>query len=419
MRAFSGWRFAILATLAISVATSLAPRPVHAADTVKIGYSEALSGVFAQVGDQGIKSIQYAIDGINARGGVLGKPLELVVFDNKGQPAEALITMQKMLDENLPILLNCGPSNIASTLIAAVDKNNERNPGHRILYVNCGGLAPELTNEQCSYWHFRSSAHAGMQAEVMVRALPKSIAKIYLINQDYLFGQSAQRDLKAYLARLRPDVQIVGEEMIPLGKVKDFSSYIAKIKSSGADALLTGNWGPDLTLLIKAGMDTGLPIAYYTMLGHIAGTPTAIGPGGDGRVFSVLSFHENVATEVKNPKVTEFVEGFRKKHSFDYVFGDRYAAVQLIAGAINKAGSTDPAQVAIAMEGITITDAAGAPATMRTDDHQLLMTYYGAIFSKGVKYDSENTGLGWKTIAVVKAADLGQPNTCKMKRPTS
>ena len=417
MRVLGGWRFAALAMLVLSAGTRL--MPAQAADTVKIGYSEALSGVFAQVGDQGIKSIQYAVDGINARGGVLGKQLELVAYDNKGQPSEALITMQKMLDDNLPVLLNCGPSNIASTLIAAVDKNNERNPGHRILYVNCGGLAPELTNEQCSYWHFRSSAHAGMQAEVVVRALPKTITKVYLINQDYLFGQSAQRDLKAYLAKLRPDVQIVGEEMIPLGKVKDFSSYIAKIKSSGADALLTGNWGPDLTLLIKAGMDTGLPISYYTMLGHIAGTPTAIGPGGDGRVFSVLSFHENVATEVNDPKVTAFVEGFRKRYNFDYIFGDRYAAVQLIADAINKAGSTDPAQVAHAMEGITIIDAAGAPATMRAEDHQLLMTYYGAIFSKGVKYDSENTGLGWKTQAVVKAADLGQPSTCKMKRPTS
>ena len=413
----TGWRFAALITFVLSALAAYAPS--RADDTIKIGYSEALSGVFSQVGDQGIKSIQYAIDGVNARGGVLGKKLELVTFDNKAQPSEALITMQKMLDDNLPILLNCGPSNISSALIAGVDKNNERNPNHRILYINCGGLAPELTNEQCSYWHFRSSANAGMQAEVMVRAMPRTVRKVYLINQDYLFGQSAQRDLKAYLAKLRPDIQIVGEEMIPLGKVKDFSSYIAKIKNSEADALLTGNWGPDLTLLIKAGMDSGLPIAYYTMLGHIAGTPTAIGPSGDGRVFSVLSFHENVATEVNDPKVTAFVEGFRQKNNFDYIFGDRYAAVQMIADAINKAHSTDPAAVAAAMEGLTITDAAGAKATVRTEDHQLLMTYYGALFSKGVKYDSEHTGLGWKTSAVIKGADLGQPTTCKMKRPAA
>jgi branched-chain amino acid transport system substrate-binding protein len=389
------------------------------AETIKIGYSEALSGVFAQVGDQGIKSIQYAIDGVNARGGVLGKKLELVPFDNKGQPSDALITMQKMLDENITVFLNCGPSNIASALIAAVGKNNDRNPAQRIVYVNCGGLAPELTNEQCNFWHFRTSAHAGMQAEVMVRALPKTVTKVYLINQDYLFGQSAQRDLKLFMAKLRPDIQVMGEEMIPLGKVKDFSSYIAKIKSSGAQALLTGNWGPDLTLLIKAGMETGLPVDYYTMLAHLAGTPTAIGSGGDGRVHSVLSFHENVPAENNDAARMAWVEGFRSKNSFDYIFGDRWVAVELIARAIEKAGSTDPMKLALAMEGLGVTDAAGKPAMMRPEDHQILMTYYGALFSKDVKYDSEKTGLGWKTTAVVQAADVGQPTTCKMKRPAS
>ena len=216
----------------LAVAAFFAAGTVHpsarAADTIKIGYSELLSGTFAQIGDQSIKSIQFAIDVVNARGGVLGKKLELVTFDNKGQPAEALIMMQKMIDENLPIMMNCGPSNISAALIAAVDKHNERNPEHRILYMNCGALAPELTNEQCSFWHFRSAVHAGMQAEIMVRALPKAVTKVYLINQDYLFGQSAQRDLKAYLAKLRPDVQVVGEDMLPLGKVKDFAPYIAR-----------------------------------------------------------------------------------------------------------------------------------------------------------------------------------------------
>jgi branched-chain amino acid transport system substrate-binding protein len=391
----------------------------RAEDTIRIGYSEVLSGTFAQVGDQGIKTIQFSIDQINARGGVLGKKLELVSYDNKGQPSEALITLTKMVDDNISVVLNCGPSNIGAALIPAVDKNNARDPNHRVVLVNCGALAPELTNEQCSFWHFRSSAHAGMQAEIMVRALPKTVTKVYMINQDYLFGQSAHRDLKVFLARLRPDVQIVGEDMVPLGKVKDFSSYITKIKTSGADALLTGNWGPDLTLLIKAGMDSGLGVEYYTMLGHLAGTPTAIGPGGDGRVHSVLSFHENVGVEKHDPKINAMVDSFRSKFDFDFIFGDRYAAVVLIADAMQKAGTTDPLKVALAMENLTITDAAGETATMRSEDHQLLMTYYGGVFSKDVKYDSEKTGLGWKTSAVVKAADLGQPTTCKMKRPTS
>ena len=413
-------RLSLLLALATIVVASTSPPSARAADTIKIGYSEALSGTFAQVGDQGIKSIQFAIDAVNARGGVLGKKLELVTFDNKAQPAEALIMMQKMVDDNLTIMMNCGPSNVSSALIAGVDKHNERNPEHRILYMNCGGLAPELTNEQCSFWHFRSPGHAGMQAEIMVRALPKAITKVYIINQDYLFGQSAQRDMKAFLAKLRPDVQVVGEDLIPLGKIKDFAPHIAKIKASGAQALMTGNWGPDLSLLIKAGMDSGLEVEYRTMLGHLAGTPTAIGPGGDGRVYSVVSFHENLANEGNNPTTKALVDAFRAKHDFDFIFGDRYVAVMLVADAITKAGSTDPLKVALAMENLTVTDAAGQPATVRATDHQTMMTYYGVAFTKDVKFDSEKTGLGWKTTATIPGSDLAQqPTTCKMKRPAS
>lgn len=403
---------------ALVAAAMIAPQ-ARAADTIKLGYTELLSGTFAQVGDQGIKTIQTVIDGINAKGGVLGKQIELVPYDNKGQPAEAILNMQKMADDGIQIMLNCGPSNVGSALIGAVSKHNERNKDRRILFINCGALAPELTNEQCDYWHFRFSMNAGQQAEIMVRAMPQSVKKVYLINQDYIFGQSAQRDLKKYLARLRPDIEVVGEEMIPLGKIKDFAPYIAKVKASGAQVLMTGNWGPDLSLLVKAGMDAGLPVDYFTMLGHLAGSPTAIGPAGENRVHSVLSMHENVGNETNNKELDDWVQMFRKKFDFDFIFGDRRTAIEMTVAAIKKAGSTDPLKVAQALEGITITDSAGQPATMRPDDHQIILTYYGAVFTKNVKYDSEKTGLGWKTETVVKPGDLDASHSCKMKRPAS
>lgn len=409
----------LCAMAAFAVGFAVAPQSADAQGTIKLGYTELLSGTFAQVGDQGIKTIQFVIDGINAKGGVLGKKLELVALDNKGQPAEALLNMQKMVDDGIQIMLNCGPSNVGSALIGAVEKHNERNKDRRILYINCGALAPELTNEMCSFWHFRTSMHAGFQAEIMVRAMSKAVTKVYLINQDYIFGQSAQRDLKKYLPALRPDVQVVGEEMIPLGKVKDFAPYIAKVKASGAQGLLTGNWGPDLSLLVKAGMDAGLPVDYYTMLAHLAGSPTAIGPGGENRVHSVISLHENVGAETKNAELDAWIQEFRKKHDFDFIFGDRRLAIEMIAAAITKAGSTDPMKLALALEGMKLVDAAGHEATMRAADHQVLIAYYGAVFTKGVKYDSERTGLGWKTEATIKPAELDQTTTCKMKRPAS
>ncbi len=408
----------IAALLGLWVAAP-APAPAAAQGTIKIGYTEALSGTFSQIGDQGIKSIQAIIDVVNAKGGALGKKLELVPIDNKAQPADALQALQKMVDDGLPIILNCGPSNIAAALVDAVNKNNDRNKDRRIVYVNCGAVAPELTNEKCSFWHFRTDAHAGMKAEIMVRGLPKTVTKVYMINQDYLFGQAVQRDLRAYLEKLRPDVTIVGDELIPLGKVKDFSAYVAKVKLSGAQALLTGNWGPDLSLLVKAGMDAGLGIDYFGYYAHLAGGPTAIGPGGNGKVHSVMNFSENMGVQLNNQALDAWVQSFRAKHDFDFVFGDRRLAVEMIAAAINKAGSTDPLKIALAMEGMSLTDATGQPVTMRADDHQVLMPYYLGTFTTGMKYDSEKTGLGWRIDTTITAAEIAQPTTCKMKRPTS
>ena len=391
----------------------------HAQGTIKIMYTDPLSGPFAQVGDQNLQQFKYIIDYINGRGGALGRKFELVSFDNKSQPSEALLALKSATDQNIPVIMQCSGSNIAAALIEGVDKHNERNPTNRIVYVNCGAVATELTNEKCSFWHFRMDAHVGMKAETMVRALPKDVTKVYLLNQDYLFGQGVQRDVKTYLTKLRPDVKVVGDELIPLGKVKDFSPYVTKIKASGAQALLTGNWGPDMTLLIKAGMDTGLDIRYYPMYAHLGGGATAIGPAGNGKVRSVMAFHENIAVETGKTDTEGWTKQFRSQHDFDFYAGGFRTIFEFIQAAMNKAGSADPLKFAQALEGLTITDMLGYQVTMRKPDHQILSEYFVGVFTKGVKYDSEKTGLGWKTETTALPKDLDQPNTCNMKRPTS
>ncbi len=403
----------------LALAFTLSTGAAYAQGTIKIMYTDPLSGPFAQVGDQNLQQFKYIIDYINGRGGALGKKFELVSFDNKSQPSEALLALKSATDQNIPVIMQCSGSNIAAALIEGVDKHNERNPTNRIVYVNCGAVATELTNEKCSFWHFRMDAHVGMKAETMVRALPKDVTKVYLLNQDYLFGQDVQRDVKKFLAKVRPDVKVVGDELIPLGKVKDFSPYITKIKASGAQALLTGNWGPDMTLLIKAGMDTGLDIRYYTMYAHLGGGATAIGPAGNGKVRSVMAFHENIAVETGKTDTEGWTKQFRSQHDFDF-YGAGYRTIfEFLQAAMNKAGSADPLKFAQALEGLTITDMLGYQVTMRKPDHQILSEYFVGVFTKGVKYDSEKTGLGWKTETTVLPKDLDQPNTCNMKRPTS
>lgn len=412
MRARNG--ISILLGLVLAIAGSSA---ALAQQTIKVAYTDPLSGPFAQVGDANLKQMRYIIDFINAKGGALGKKFELVPFDNKSQPSDALIALKSATDQNMPFIMQCSGSNIAAALIDGVNKHNDRNPDNRIIYLNCGAVAPELTNEQCSFWHFRFDLHAAMKAEVMVRALPKDTTKVYLINQDYLFGQSVQRELKTYLAKLRPDVQIVGDELIPLGKIKDFSPYITKIKASGAQALMTGNWGPDMNLLIKAGIDAGADLRYYTFYAHLAGGPTAIGAAGENRVLSVMPFSENVSVETGNTEAEAFTKGFRDKHKFDFTSAGFRTIFEYLQAAVNKAGSLDATKIAYALEGMSIRDFLGFETTMRKADHQLIGEYFVGTFKKGVKYDAEGTGLGWATEATILAKDIDQPNSCKMKRP--
>src|SRR5205085_11110336 len=235
----------------------------------------------------------------------------------------------------------------------------------------------------------------------------------------YLFGQSVQREVKNYLAKLRPDIQVAGDELIPLGKIKDFSPYVTKIKASGAQALLTGNWGPDMNLLIKAGVDAGADLRYYPFYAHLAGGPTAIGAAGDNRVLAVMAFSENVAPEIGNKEAEEFTRGFREKHKFDFSAAGFRTIFEYLQAAVNKAGSVDATKIATAMEDLTLKDFLGFETRMRKEDHQLIGEYFVGTFKKGVKYDAEGTGLGWATSATSQGKDVDQPNTCKMKRPTA
>ena len=403
--------------LGIALAAGLA-LPAAAEDTIKIGFIAPFSGAFAPQGDAFLKELKYSLDVVNKKGGALGKQFEIVTFDDKLQPAEAIIALKSVVDQNIPIVMQCIGSNVAAAMIDGVAKHNARNPDHRVLYINCAALANELTNEKCDFWHFRFAANVGQRVETLIRSLPKGIDTVYLVNQDYLYGQSVQADMKTFLARLRPDVKIVGDDLVALGKVKDFSPYVAKIKGSGAKALLTSNWGVDFNLLLKSGVETGLDVKYYTLSAHLNGGPTSMGANGADRVHAALDFHHNVPSEVGNAEADAWIKGFQTQYpDFDYTWINFRTMFEMLQVAINKSGSLDPLKIALALEGLEVIDAVGQKNLMRAEDHQLIDQFYAAVFTKGVKYDSERTGFGWKTTTTIPASDLAQPTTCKMKRP--
>src|SRR6201982_356303 len=286
-----------------------------AQETLKIGYIDPLSGGGASVGEVGLKTFQYLADQINAKGGILGMKLEAGGYDNKGNPQESLVQVQKAIDAGIRIITQGNGSSVAAAISDFVAKYNDRNPGKEVIYLNYAAVDPVLTNDKCNYWHFRWDANSDIKMEALTNSIKErpNIKKVYLINQDYSFGQAVRSEAKTMLAAKRPDIQIVGDEMHPLLKITDFAPYIAKIKASGADSVVTGNWGQDFALLLKAAADAGLKVNWYTYYAGGPGGPTAIKQANlNHQVFQIAEGIPNLG----NPSADAFEKALRAKYDF-------------------------------------------------------------------------------------------------------
>jgi branched-chain amino acid transport system substrate-binding protein len=390
--------------------------PVPASAEVKLAYIDPLSGGAASAGINAQKHFLYEIDKINAAGGLNGEKLAITFYDNKVDPQESLIALKKALDEGARYVFQGNGSAVALALSDAILKYNERNPGKEVLYFNYAAVDPALTNAKCTFWHFRFDSDADMKMAALTEQIAKTpqVKKVYLINQDYSFGRAVASAARKMLGEKRPDVQIVGDELHPLQKVQDFSPYVAKIKASGADTVITGNWSNDMFLLLKAGKDAGLKVTWYTFYADALGAPTAIGRDGNGVVKVVTSYHTNTAPDL-DPDVAAFKKRFpAKEDEFNYYRLN--TAFMMFAAAAAKAKSNDPVKVARALEGLKWTTSVGE-VEMRADNHQLLQPLFVATFSDNVKYDVEKTGLGFKTDMKVNGKDTAMPTTCQMQRP--
>ncbi|MEO8039264.1 MAG: branched-chain amino acid ABC transporter substrate-binding protein [Betaproteobacteria bacterium] len=389
-----------------------------AADTIRIAHLDPLSGPFALVGESDSRLLQAAIDDINARGGVLGGTrLELVNFDNKGSPQESMLILKQVIDSGIRFISLGSGSHIAHALLDSLGKHNSRNPDQAVLLLNIAAQDPPLTNEKCSFWHFRWEAHTDMRVKVLTDyiAAQKGAPKVYLLNQDYAFGQAISRAAREMLTARRPDIRIVGDDLHPLGKVKDFAPYVSKIKAADADVVITGNWGQDLSLLVKASKEAGLDAVFYTLNAHNPGIPASLGKAGEGHVRQVLTWHANVADN----QLEKTANAYHKRFNEDFWLYLPKLQMDMLAKAIDAAQSDDPVKVAKALHGMKFAAATGE-VLMRPSDHQLISAQYIATFSKAggaVKYDAENTGYGWKTDVRIEGNDAAMPTTCKMEVP--
>ena len=389
---------------------------------VKIAYIDPLSGPFANVGDAGLKQFQFVIDDINARKLAGNYKLEIAGYDNKGTPSETLTALKSAADNGVKIVTQGNGSGAGLALEDGVTKHNERNPDKSIVYLNYAAVDPDMTNGKCSFWHFRFDANSDMKVEAITDFLKgkPNVKKVYVIGQNYSFGQQMSRAAKDSLKRKRPDIEIVGDDLHPLGQVKDFAPYAAKIKASGADTIITGNWGNDMALLIKAAKEAGVKADFYTLYAGGLGSPTAIGEAGVGQVKQVTEWH----TSVKPGKMDKMVEDFHKKYNLDLYYLRVNNAMYMLAEALKRTNSDDPVKIAYALEGMKFQAPTGE-IEMRATDHQMLQPMFISTIQKTaakggpkeVTYELENQGIGFQTDARIEPFVTALPTTCQMKRP--
>ena len=419
------------ALLALAAAAALPPAVAQApAAPLRLALIEGLSGPFGNAGEAVFRNLQWAVERVNARGGVAlpggRRPLALVRFDSKGQAEEALALLRSAIDQRIGFVLQGNSSAVAAALIDAINKHNERDPGRRAIYLNYSAVDPSLTNERCSPWHFRFDAHADMRLAALVEVLraDREVRRLYLINQDYSFGQHVARQARATIAAARPDIEIVGDELHPLGRVKDFLPYATKIRASGAQAVLTGNWGNDLTQLVRAVRDLGESLKFYTFYGNALGAPAAIGEAGVGRVLAVAEWHPNVAGEASQAFYAAFRGRFPDPRD-DYVHARMHLMVEMLVAAIERAGNAEPLAVAQALSGLSHDGATLGGfhrGAMRAGDHQLQQSLVVSVMDRagrpGVAHDVEGSGFGFRTVRAFTADEVAQPHGCRMVWPS-
>jgi branched-chain amino acid transport system substrate-binding protein len=391
------------------------------ADNIKIAFIDPLSGPFASTGTNGLHQYEFAADYlVNDKGGLLdGQKIEIVAFDNKVSPKESLILLQVAIDQGIHYIVQGNSSGVANALTEAVEKHNKRNPDSRVLFLNYAAVDPALTNDKCNFWHFRFDANADIKMDALtdVMAADESMKKVYIIGQDYSFGKAVAAAAVSNLAAKRPDVEIVGNELHPIGKVKDFTPYARKIVASGADAVITGNWGADMLGLGKSIIENGYEGPIYTYYAAGSGMTAAFGASGKDRIRLISQGGINpIATD----EARATYEAFEAKYPDGNIDQSRiFNVIGMLAEAITEAGTaTDVVAVANKLEGMEYDSMWGGKLFMRPQDHQLIQDMnVGVHTDENLDFDYDNSGYGVLTETTIKMAGMDSPTTCDMKRP--
>ena len=387
---------------------------------VKIGMVETLSGPQASSGLAYRAGVRYVIDKVNAAGGWNGEPVQLVEYDNQGGPTGASDKLKAAIADGVHIVVQGSSSAIGGQITEDVRKHNLRNPGKEIVYINVGAEALALTGEKCNFHHFRFAGNAQVRTKALVQAMKQANAlgkKVYSINQNYSWGQ----DMESSIVEYAPvgGYTVVEKTLHDVNKIQDFAPYVAKIRASGAETVLTGNWSNDLLLLMKATKAAGLKARFGTVYLDQPGNVSNAGENALGH-FVAHAFNP----EAGGAEGEKFVTDYKAKTGHVPVFVEPQTvfAIEMVADALKRTKPQDGKLNVNAFAKALETGKLQTPVgewSMRAADHQVQLPMVVSMVSKGAKFKADDTDMGFKPVKVFSAEEVSTPvqASCKMVRP--
>lgn len=368
-----------------AAALLLAAGAANAADTIKIGEINSYARM-PQFLDPYKMGWELAVEEINAKGGVLGRKLEMVVRDDGGNPATAVKIFEEMVSRDKVALVAGGFLSNIGLALADVAKQK------KTLYLAGEPLTDELVWQKGNRYTFRLRPSTYMQADMLAEEAAKLPARKWAtVAPNYAYGHDGVDAFKAAMKRRLPDIQWIEEQWPPVFKI-DAGPVVAALAKAKPEAIYNVLYGPDLLKFVREGKLRGL-FKGRAVVGLLTGEPEYFDPLGkeapDGWIVTGYPWYG-----IKTPAHDAFKAAYENKFKTYPRTGSivGYNVILSIAAAIRKAGSTDTEKMVAAFEGLQIADSPSGPFTYRKIDHQATM---GAWVGKTAVKDGKPVMVDW------------------------
>jgi branched-chain amino acid transport system substrate-binding protein len=353
-------------TAAAAAATATVAAPTGPA--IKIGLTSGISGANAALTEAVIRGTQLAIKKINAKGGLLGRPVELVTRDDKTQPAEAARNAEELIANDKVVMMYSGGS---VAVLQAVQEGTKR---AGVMFIANGQGNTFNQADTRGPYDFHMALSPWQNDHVLVPWVLNNLGKkVFMMYYDMAFGTDHFAAVNDAMAKA--SASLVGSIKYPFGTT-DYSSIIPQIRAAQPEVLLCVVSGSDRAAFLKQAASFGL-MKEMKIVNVIATTAWDVLSGYQYNEGEYAVSHFDWTLRDSLPSAKEFVDDFFKDYAIvpDGYALYNYQATLVWADGVRKAGSTDPAKVSAAMEGMTFDYGAG-PAYIRKCDHKLFLTMY-------------------------------------------